>query len=806
MKTRIQLVLSILLLPMFCLGQIPLKINLQEKKHKTFCAAYSPDGKYIATGGMDKTVVIWNVNNGSLYKKIEGLKSYPYCVVFDKSSQYVAFGGDDRIVSIYNINTGQLKNTLKGHKGAIKTIAFSPDSKYIASSGDDEIIKLWDVGTGNLVNDLTGHEKQVNGLDFNYNGTRLVSGSGDKHVIIWDVNKGIIERNVVAHTNWVRDVAYSPDGKYIASCGDDKIINIWDAKRLELVNTFRAHKNVVMDISFSPDGNYLISGSHDNKIVLFDLRNGSILFQSPKQESYVLSVDFNPNGQDFVSINLFGEEISVWDASSLKITQEAIAAAKNAASLQQTTTSPPQVSWVSPSASSMEQASAVISLEASISNISDLITVQVYVNNKLYATDKKEDVASDIANNVLNYKRNVFLKSGQNTIKLIATNSTGSTNSDVKTITYKVPQKPQIAWISPGSGQTTVSNSSVDIAASITSHSTIDKLELYVNNAIAGTQFNISTSEANDFLVNFEKNITLQEGVNSIEIIASNNAGSVNSQPLQITYTKQQRVVPQVEYKAPPNPYRFALVIGNENYSSYQVGLESESDVDFAKNDAEEFHKYAIQYLGVPEDQAILLLNARYIEMRRALKKIAGVIEMTDGKAEIFFYYAGHGYPHEKTKEAYLVPVDGSGTDLEFSAIKLEEVYNALTEFPSKRVTVFIDACFSGGARNGSLVVGARAVKVKPKEVQLDKKLVVFTASSGEETSLPYKEKEHGLFTYYLLEKISETRGYITYKDLSDFIREQVGVKSYMVNSKKQEPQTNISPSIIGEWEEYKLR
>jgi len=84
--------------------------------------------------------------------------------------------------------------------------------------------------------------------------------------------------------------------------------------------------------------------------------------------------------------------------------------------------------------------------------------------------------------------------------------------------------------------------------------------------------------------------------------------------------------------------------------------------------------------------------------------------------------------------------------------------------------------------------------------------LVVFSASSGSESSLPYKDKQHGLFTYYLLSKLKETRGEITYKELSEHLSAQVGVRSVMVNSKPQTPQTNVSYDAENVWGNWKLK
>ena len=96
-------------------------------------------------------------------------------------------------------------------------------------------------------------------------------------------------------------------------------------------------------------------------------------------------------------------------------------------------------------------------------------------------------------------------------------------------------------------------------------------------------------------------------------------------------------------------------------------------------------------------------------------------------------FYAGHGLPDEQTKEPYLIPVDINGSDLKY-AVRLADVYKKLTENSANKVTVYIDACFSGGARNESLVA-LRGVRVKPRENIIGNNLVVFTSSSGEGSS-----------------------------------------------------------------------
>lgn len=252
------------------------------------------------------------------------------------------------------------------------------------------------------------------------------------------------------------------------------------------------------------------------------------------------------------------------------------------------------------------------------------------------------------------------------------------------------------------------------------------------------------------------------------------------------------------------NDKTFALIIGNEDYKTYQQGLNDEVNVDFAMQDATTFKSYVNRTLGVPEENIKLLINARSIEMHRELKKLVSYIKALNGSAEIIFFYAGHGLPDETTKEPYLIPVDVVGTDLQF-AMKLTSVYSELASFPAKRVTIFIDACFTGGARNQALIA-ARGVKVKPKTDALTGNLVVFSASSGDQSSMAFKAKNHGMFTYYLLKKIQECRGNISYKALSEYLSREVALQSVRVNNKEQNPQVSFSDDVREQWESWMLK
>lgn len=241
--------------------------------------------------------------------------------------------------------------------------------------------------------------------------------------------------------------------------------------------------------------------------------------------------------------------------------------------------------------------------------------------------------------------------------------------------------------------------------------------------------------------------------------------------------------------------YTFAVIIGNEQYTN-------EIDVEYAENDARVFHQYVTQALGVPEKQAHLVLNATYGKMLGELDWLTSVAKTFGKKATIIFYYAGHGMPDEQNRKPYLLPIDGNASQVR-TAISTSEIYNTLTQHPTNRVLVFFDACFSGAARDGMLASG-RGVRIKPRETDIQGNMIVFSAVSGEETAHPYDEESHGLFSYYLMKKIQETRGKVTLGELYNFIRQKVNQQS-VINGKEQNPKVNVSPQIITEWENFNL-
>ncbi len=285
----------------------------------------------------------------------------------------------------------------------------------------------------------------------------------------------------------------------------------------------------------------------------------------------------------------------------------------------------------------------------------------------------------------------------------------------------------------------------------------------------------------------------------TIAISSSATDRQVTITPVSLT-SDVARNIPE---KAGSNPHKYALIIGNEDYTTYQRGLSSESNVPFAVSDARTFEAYAVKTLGIPANNIVTLTNAISSAMAREIEKLVKTIQYENGQAEIFLFYAGHGFPEESTGESYLIPVDISGAEAT-RGISLKKLYSDLTLYPSKRVTVFLDACFSGGGREAGLLA-ARAVRIKPREDPVSGNLVVFAASSGDQSALAYQEQKHGMFTYFLLKTIQESQGDINYRELFERTRRQVELSAVRINGKEQNPTMIYSPYLGTAWENWKL-
>ena len=246
------------------------------------------------------------------------------------------------------------------------------------------------------------------------------------------------------------------------------------------------------------------------------------------------------------------------------------------------------------------------------------------------------------------------------------------------------------------------------------------------------------------------------------------------------------------------NSKTFAVIIANENY-------QNESTVSYALNDGNIFRQYCQQTLGIPSENIHYIADASLNNLKREINWLTQVLHAYNGEAKAIFYYAGHGVPNESNKSAYLLPIDGFGSDLTTGYL-LDDLYASLGSAPSQGVTVFLDACFSGAKREGDMMMAARGIAIKVKKNTPVGNMVVFSAAQSDETAYPNNEEKHGMFTYFLLKKLQDTKGDVTLQELGEYITTNVSQQSILLNGKSQTPCVTPSASLDASWREWKLK
>lgn len=258
-------------------------------------AAFSPDNRLIATASHDRTVRLWNGENGANLHSITGGHSATVSsVAFSPDGALLASGSWDKTAKVWDVTklvaeaerrstaaeeaeasaANQWSMSMAGHSDSVSSVSFHPLGYALLSGSLDGTAKTWDLSSGKSLQTFAGHSDAVRSAVFSPCGSFIATGSLDRTAKIFNASDGKPRLTLEGHRGGVHSVSYSPDGAFIVTSSRDKTAKVWSSTSGECVLTLKGHGDAVYAASFSSNGRCIVTGSSDCTGKVWDAQSG----------------------------------------------------------------------------------------------------------------------------------------------------------------------------------------------------------------------------------------------------------------------------------------------------------------------------------------------------------------------------------------------------------------------------------------------------------------------------------------------------------------------------------------------------
>lgn len=241
---------------------------LQVQGGELRCLAFSPNGRWIAMGGLDRSIYLFEMNS----------KNKPLKIEVGGVTDGIAFSPDSRKIAIVALSCVVFDLETKAHhrlqplnSSTFRSAAFHPTQPWLTTSSFDGTVRVWDVNSPTLLRELPKHAEVVYHLAYSRDGRKLVSASNDRTLRLWDAHNGQLLATLVGHQKAVRHAVFTRDGTRLFSASDDGTIRCWDTDSGDLLLTLKGHTAAINAVALcGPNEDAIISGSFDKSVRVWE--------------------------------------------------------------------------------------------------------------------------------------------------------------------------------------------------------------------------------------------------------------------------------------------------------------------------------------------------------------------------------------------------------------------------------------------------------------------------------------------------------------------------------------------------------
>jgi WD40 repeat protein len=276
--------------------------------------AFSPDGRLFAAA-RPRATIVWDTETWRPVHTLLDAKQSADAIAFSPDGKFLATGGADSGVRVWNAATGERTFFLFAHTNPVVSMAWSPDSSVLATGSADQTIRIWrvqtTVGSGSLAATLPGDTNTVDALAFTPDGTDLVSGSADRSVRVWLATPDEELRLLGSAPGEAVGARWA--GDTIAAAWSSGVVKLWDARTRRRTEVFTSGGIGYTQLAVSRDGTVVAVGRNDGGVDVW--RNHASVPDVASLQSRIVAVAVTPRGDQTAAADAQGD-VEVWTARS----------------------------------------------------------------------------------------------------------------------------------------------------------------------------------------------------------------------------------------------------------------------------------------------------------------------------------------------------------------------------------------------------------------------------------------------------------------------------------------------------------